>query len=537
MKKRNKYIITIGVMAVMMAAGTGLLWAAGEPGSFLYWGTGARSMGMGNAYTGVVDDVYGVYWNAAALGRLEQKEIGTFYSALWEDTSFSFLAYAHPMIDKGAFGLQYIQLTSVNADKRDEDNISIGTFDHQQTALGISYGRKVYENLYWGFSGRYLSTQLDVYSRAGFTADTSFFASLNRFVTVGVNVQNIIAGTFGSTDDKLPIVARAGLGYKVLEDRFLIAMDVSRRSETGRIFDQYALGFEGKLHRRIALRIGRNTEEITFGIGLNYGAFNLDYAMATHYLGPSHRMSFNMKFGTPLEEIRRRRAEMLKILLAEKTETVETETTDERSERMKKFKEAYEEAMRFYQAGKYEEAHEKFVLANELDPTDPNVGIKLERIETIASIYKELSKDDKISKLVNRSIRYFFDGNSDSAVRVAAYAAVQKANDINIARLKAKFEEKTGIRIEYALPVSGRTIIDQKMHEALIAFHRKDYAKVIELCEEVIVLEPSTALAYKRLGSALYALGEKKKAISTWKEALKLGADAELEKIIRELNK
>ena len=49
------------------------LWGAadaGAPGSFLNFGTGARSQAMGSAFTALCDDASAIYWNPAGLSRL-----------------------------------------------------------------------------------------------------------------------------------------------------------------------------------------------------------------------------------------------------------------------------------------------------------------------------------------------------------------------------------------------------------------------------------------------------------------------------------
>ena len=49
--------------------------AGGEPGAFLQWGAGARSLGMGRAFLAVSDDASATYWNPAAMTQLKRKEL------------------------------------------------------------------------------------------------------------------------------------------------------------------------------------------------------------------------------------------------------------------------------------------------------------------------------------------------------------------------------------------------------------------------------------------------------------------------------
>ncbi len=165
--KNLRYFAILSLLSSFLALSN--VFAAGEPGEFMSWGAGARSLGMANAYTGVADDVYATYWNPAALGALQNNEIGAFHAGLWEDTIYDFLAYVHPILDKGTFGISVIRLYSGGADKRDDNNVSLGTFANQQMALGASYGTNIYSNkVFWGVTGKYISMSLDTFSQNRF---------------------------------------------------------------------------------------------------------------------------------------------------------------------------------------------------------------------------------------------------------------------------------------------------------------------------------------------------------------------------------
>ena len=533
---RTPRYITIGLL-IMLGANTAF--AAGEAGKFLSWGAGARSLGMANAYTGVVDDVYATYWNPAALGTLQNKEVGAFHATLWEDTIYDFLAYAHPVLDKGTFGVSVIRLYSGGADKRDDNNVSLGTFANQQMAVGASYGTNVYNNkVFWGVTGKYINMTLDTFSQTGFSFDSALYYAPSKALSMGLNIQNLIANISGNTDDQLPVVVKFGTGYWVLKERILMAFDYDRTFNQGSSADAFAVGFEGRVNRMIALRLGKNQDEITAGFGLTYKTLNLDYAMGSNFLGPSQRVSLNFKFGRSLNEtMLAKQPKMFEELLAPTTsaEVLTPEDEARKEEMQAKFRDTYQAGVGAYNKGLYIQSLDHFTLAQKIDPTDPSVPIYQERLKLIVPIVPQNISMDKASVLTRRGIAYFMEGNGEAAVKTIAYALSTEPDNFTISRLLTRIEEKTGFKVEYAKPVSGMSIVDQKLYECLMAFRQKDYSKVISICEEVLILEPNNILAYKRLGSAFFALGDKEKAVQTWRKALRISPDDSLRKMIQEI--
>jgi len=97
------------------------LWGAGDagaPGSFLNFGTGARSQAMGSAFTGLCDDASAIYWNPAGLSQLARNQLTFFNALLWEDTNYLFAGYAHPTEKLGTFGFGLINLRSSDFEYR-----------------------------------------------------------------------------------------------------------------------------------------------------------------------------------------------------------------------------------------------------------------------------------------------------------------------------------------------------------------------------------------------------------------------------------
>jgi tetratricopeptide (TPR) repeat protein len=198
----------------------------------------------------------------------------------------------------------------------------------------------------------------------------------------------------------------------------------------------------------------------------------------------------------------------------------------------------FEEAVKNYTTGNYKQALANLNKAKEIYPDATDIDIYIEKIKLVSSFYPSITPKDKISKLLIRGINFFVKGDNLSAVKVINYASSLAPQDTNIVRLLSTIEEKTGARAEKIESPAGTTIVDKLHNESLIAFRKRDYATAVKLCEEILLLEPEDVLAYKRLGSAFYAMGEKDKAIQMWKQALKLDPkDEKLRQLIETIKK
>src|SRR5437660_11462918 len=60
----------------------------GQPGEFMSYGAGARSLAMGAAFLGVSDDASATYWNPAGLSQITRKELMPLRSTLFADTTY-----------------------------------------------------------------------------------------------------------------------------------------------------------------------------------------------------------------------------------------------------------------------------------------------------------------------------------------------------------------------------------------------------------------------------------------------------------------
>src|ERR1035437_9224154 len=89
--------------------------------AFLKIGPGARPAGMGEAFTGVSDDIHAIYWNPAGLGTIKTPEITGMHMQYFQSIQYEFAAFAYPTKEHGTLGFAVTNLHTDNIERRTED--------------------------------------------------------------------------------------------------------------------------------------------------------------------------------------------------------------------------------------------------------------------------------------------------------------------------------------------------------------------------------------------------------------------------------
>jgi len=508
-----------------------------QPYPLLSYSASVKANAMGNSYNSLVWDVFNTMLNPAINGVIDRKNVGIASSLLYENTVLNCVSYVHPTLEKGNFSAGIIYLGSYGAKQTDEFNRYTGSeFSYNNILSVIGWGKEILlRKLYVGGNIKFLFDSIESYTRSGFTTSIGGIYKLNNNIFFASNINNLLSINLSESKDNFLVGFNLGFGIKPLENLGL-GIGLGKNKNSNSILDTYSFGLEYTGIKFLSIRAGKNNLETTFGFGINYKKLDFSYATVfQNYLGFSHRIAVDYKFGKTLEEIW---AERMKTLPgAEELELVEAKLKTE-EEKKRYFQSLFEEAVKNYTTGNYKQALANFNKAKEIYPDATDIDIYIEKIKLVSSFYPSITAKDKISKLLIRGINFFVKGDNLSAVKVINYASSLAPQDTNIARLLSTIEEKTGVRAEKIESPAGTTIVDKLHNESLIAFRKRDYATAVKLCEEILLLEPEDVLAYKRLGSAFYAMGEKEKAIQMWEQALKLDPkDDKLRRMLETIKK
>ncbi|UCC81045.1 MAG: PorV/PorQ family protein [Candidatus Zixiibacteriota bacterium] len=275
-------------------------------------GAGARGMGMGRAFVALSGDASASFWNPAATSRIDRANVTAFRTTLFLNTNYDCLGLSYPFADLGVFSFSLGRIGTDDIEGRDSDNLPTDNFSSSETRFGFSYARHLFYGFHGGLTVKILSHRIGEISGSGAGADLGLQYKYSRlpWLTIGASFVDLIQPRVKliSVEDKYATVSRFGaMGNKKIASNINIeaGFDVEKTAGRSAIFHA---GVEAGFLERYFLRLGFDRNRPTFGGGLFYRSFNLDYAYENiEYLGDSHRISFSFSFGSSVSEKRRQR--------------------------------------------------------------------------------------------------------------------------------------------------------------------------------------------------------------------------------------
>lgn len=308
------------------------------PSSFAQFedlGVGARGIGMGNAFIGLADDGYSIYYNPAGLGRIEWKELvldyGKLYLGLDDNSSLgqSFVGYAQSLNRLGTFGVGWLNFALTRYYREDTFMLAYGKRISHSKGGSLSAGLNL-KLLYKGFEKTiYTENAINLdsptqrkggrdpvfengYSRTGFSTDLGLLYDLGKHHSFALTLNDINQPDMGLADkDRVALATKLGYAYRSTNFNMTSDLTFKRRDIT--ISAGTEKWFMGKT---LALRggLGLGTREyasLSLGASYRYSRlFQFDYSFVYPLRGissfsGSHRFSLTLRFGVkgPEEEL------------------------------------------------------------------------------------------------------------------------------------------------------------------------------------------------------------------------------------------
>ena len=310
MKKSLLAWILLGALAPGLHASEDVTSAAALAFPSIQNGAGARAIALGSTYVGIDEGSASLLWNPAGLGAMTDPEVAEHHTASLVGSTQDIAVLGLPLGGDNGLGVSLNFENDGTFDGRDANGNETGAYSANAYGGSVGWGAGVFGGLYLGVDVKFEHETLADSGLNDFSGDLGALWTLSPLLSLGAAYNNL-----GPAVDGWPLAQgfNAGLSshfYKTDTMDWLAAASAENQtaSQTSIHF-----GLEDTLYQLLSLRGGyafatsdpitadnSNLLGWTFGIGLMYRGFSLDYAyVPLSYLGNMQRISLTYDFGRP----------------------------------------------------------------------------------------------------------------------------------------------------------------------------------------------------------------------------------------------
>jgi hypothetical protein len=307
--KQKTLFSLIGFLALLLTAAP-LCFAGVDAAPYLRLGAGARSLGMGGAFTAVADDATATIWNPAGLPAVKDLTFTVFATKLPAefDSKHNFVGVAKKLNhQKGTLGFALINVGVDNIIGYDAAGKKTGDFDYSSNAFSLSYGHPI-QKVNVGASARILTDSFGLSddNKNGFGGvDVGLLAPIYcNTVSGGLAVRNL-GGKIAESN--IPILLDGGLAFRLLRNHAAtFAFDVEHEFvDLAENTTSVRVGAEYLIANVFAIRGGaratRDRRSWFGGFGVTVAGLQVDYALklsddTTHSLGDGNTHFISLSY-------------------------------------------------------------------------------------------------------------------------------------------------------------------------------------------------------------------------------------------------
>ncbi len=559
MSKIAIYLILFLLPAVELFAQQG----QGGTESNLSMGFGARAFSVGRAFTAIADDPTAVFWNPAGLEFVYQQSATFFHTSLFEGTNYDFLGYALPTLNLGTFGLGVARIGIGGIRQTDVFNTDLGVFSWEEYHGFFSYAKKLPWDLTTGLTIRLVRrawsglvdqgslVDMGVGMDLGFMYRPQIYTNvLLRDWSVGLNLRNLFAPQVkeGDNVDEFPLTVRFGLMRRILMKGFgnqvnvMLDFDYSQKRDL-----LIHVGAEYKFRNLAMVRLGMDGSSPTFGAGIKYSIFQIDYAFSSSpysdVFSSVHRFSVSFSFGPTRDDLfklaeARKRAEEEKLIAAIRE-----------ADRKKMIKRHLEQGDKFFQEGQYLDAIVEYQQVLSYDAFNQKAKVMLDSADALLQKRFEeerektikLALDKERAELDRQFIQKHFERGK---TYLNNNQFTQALIEFNLALERAP-EDPT---ILQAIQTTKRRLneeLNRLVSKIREEFRKGNYSEALRLVGEARLLGADNQALQNEIetlsqrikvqetiqrGLSFFELGEYDLALKVFEEALRLNPENELVK-------
>ena len=280
---------------------------SGQTGlAFLKLDVGARSAGLGGAYTAVVSDATALYWNPARMTTVVGTDVSIIHTQWFQGISHEFIG-AVASNGTSAVGLGFMLMTVDGIERRTDIPTArpLSTFNAYDVMLSGSYARHVTETISAGITIKGIAEKILFDTASGLAVDLGVqYRTVYEGLTIGGSIRNIGPKlSFIREQFDLPREIRIGAAfiptYAALQRRVLLSADIGKyRDESTRLNLGAEYTYQGRFSTSLGYRTRQDEAGVSAGLGVRLQRYRLDYAFVPFGagLGNTHRFALGLRF-------------------------------------------------------------------------------------------------------------------------------------------------------------------------------------------------------------------------------------------------
>ncbi len=562
-RKKNMFrsilILTLGCL--LSVSGVQAQSGQGGTESNLSMGFGARAFSMGRAFTAVADDPTAVFWNPAGLEFVYQQSATFFHTSLFEGASYDFLGYAFPTLNLGTFGIGVGRIGIGGIHQRDNFNTDLGTFSWEEYHGFFSYAKRLPYDLSAGLTVRVVRrawsglaeegnlTGIGVGMDMGLMYRPEIFSNmLLKDWSVGLNVRNLFPPQVkeGNTIDAFPLTVRLGLLRTIyfgsLGNRLDLAFDVDYSQKRD---IKIRFGTEYRFHNLAMLRLGMDGSQPTFGAGIQYKIFQIDYAFSTspysNVFSSVHRFSISLNFGPT-------RDDLYKLAEAKRKEReAKLIAAIREADRQKRIKLHLAKGDSFFTKGQYLDAVVEYEQVLEQDAFNQRAKVMLDSADVLLQKRMEAERRQAVQEAVNKAQaendrKFIQEHFQKGRLYLDKNQFTQALMEFNLALERAPNDQT----ILNAIKTTKRRLneeLNRLVTQIRKQFQQGNYSEALRLVGEARLLGGDNAQLQKEIdtlaqriklqetiqrGLGFFEVGEYDRALKVFEQALKINPNNQL---------
>ncbi len=279
-------------------------------------GAGSRGISLGRAYSTLADDASALYWNPATLRNVQTKQLSFMYMPLYGDfteATYTFFGASFPTLNAGAFGIGLMRVANT-FDRYDSFSRPLGEGEYSETQVMVGYAferspRWLAGRIATGTSIKIVNQKVDPFSSTSPGVDLGFryIPNFADKFSIGLNFQDLVGAEhkLNTEADRTPRTIMAGAGYthgfgNGSALRVMFQLDMPEKADS-----KLRAGAEYAFSKYVALRVGLDDSNFSFGLGVTTHGFGFDYGLVSRETaGSSHPVTFSATYGQTLDEQR-----------------------------------------------------------------------------------------------------------------------------------------------------------------------------------------------------------------------------------------